>query len=321
MTPVLAAVVAAGIVLPHVLRLQRVPPVTAIVLWLSSLAVRALAAVLAVIYLLFFLPRTVVFDALTHWCLQLAMPFAEELHVEGHGIADVLLYLPGCVLALSLLYVCFTTARSARGARQLVEQHALGDGPRHSLIVGGPDVLFAVAGVTRPRILVSVGALTTLDDEELAAALDHEQAHIARRHRLLMLMAVAFGALGRPIPGTRRGVRELAFHLERDADRWALRRENDRFALASVICKAATADDTMHPAVARLGSTGIGERIGQLLEEQPIRQARPLTATLNGLAVAMVACTILLTAVVPTAAVAGARSDAHQAHHGHHCEH
>jgi hypothetical protein len=36
MTVVLAAIVAAGLVLPHALRLQRVPPVTAIVLCACS---------------------------------------------------------------------------------------------------------------------------------------------------------------------------------------------------------------------------------------------------------------------------------------------
>ena len=53
MTAALAAITAAGIVLPHALRLQRVSPVTAIVLLLSSLALRAIVCLLAVIYLLF----------------------------------------------------------------------------------------------------------------------------------------------------------------------------------------------------------------------------------------------------------------------------
>jgi hypothetical protein len=35
----------------------------------------------------------------------------------------------------------------------------------------------------------------------------------------------------------------------------------------------------------------------------------------------MVVCTLLLAAMVPTAAVAGARGDPHQAHHAQHCEH
>jgi Zn-dependent protease with chaperone function len=81
------------------------------------------------------------------------------------------------------------TAREVRAARRLVRQ-ALDRGPRNSLILGGPEVMFAVAGMAHPRVLVSAGALTALDDNELAAGLDHEQAHIAHRHRFVMLLAL-----------------------------------------------------------------------------------------------------------------------------------
>lgn len=321
MIEALAAIAAAGIGLPHVLRLQRVPPITAIVLWLSSLALRALTGVLAAIYLLYFLPRTHLFNALTHWCLDLAFsPASVELHVEGHGLADLALFVPGLALAGSLLHICIHTMRGAYAARHLVAHESLGDGPRGSLIVSGPDVLFAVAGLAHPRIVVSAGALACLDDEELGAALDHERGHIVRRHRVVMLLAIACGALGRAVPGTKPAIRELAFHLERDADRWSLRQRNDRLALASVICKAATADLSLRPALIGLGGPGVRERLGQLLDDQPTRTARPIAAALNGLAVAMLLCTLFLAAAVPTTAVAGVADDAHRAHHSH-CHH
>jgi Zn-dependent protease with chaperone function len=319
MTVALAAILAAGIVLPHVLRLQRVAPMTAVVLWLSALGLRALASLIGVVYLLFFLPRTDVFASLTHWCLHAALPLvADGLGVEGHGIGDLMLLVPGVVLAASLVVVCIRTARTARAARQLVADHELGQGPRDSVIVSGPEVLFAVAGLKGPRVVVSAGALASLDDDELAAALDHERGHIARHHRFVMLAAVTLSALGRVLPGTSPAVREIGFHLERDADRWALRNRNDRLALARVICKAAaTAEPSGHAAVARLGATGVRERLGQLLDEPPRRHA----TALNVVATAMVSFTLLLAGAVPTAAVAGAGSDAHDAHHGEHCDH
>ena len=307
----LLAAVAAGIVLPHVLRLERVAPVTAISLWLSSLALRAIVTVLAVIYLLFFLPRSELFSALTHWCLDVA-------GLEGHAVGDMALFLPGLLVVVSLFWACVATAKAARAARELVQNQALGLGPRDSLIVGGPDVLFAVAGLARPRIVVSAGALARLDDEELAAALDHEQAHITRRHRPLMAVAIALRALGRLLPGGARAIRELAFHLERDADEWALHRSNDRLALASVICKAACPEP---PAITGLGTSGVRERVSRLLEEEPGRQAGPATAALNGLAIGMVACTLVLGAAIPAAAAAGVADDPHRAHHGQHCHH
>ena len=107
MTVTLAAIVAAGIVLPHILRLQRAVPVTAVMLWLSSLALRALASVLAVIFLLFFLPRTEVFDSLTHWCVHSVPGLADDLDVEGHRMGDLTLFVPGVALVVSLaLAVC-----------------------------------------------------------------------------------------------------------------------------------------------------------------------------------------------------------------------
>lgn len=323
MTLAVAAIAAAGIAAPHLLRLQRVSPVTAIILWFSSLALRALLGVLGVVYLLFFLPRTGVFAALTHWCLHTAFPaLADELEVEGHGLGDLALYVPGVALAGSLVFACISTARKAVAARHLVERHVVGTGPRNSLMVGGHDVLLAVAGLARPRIVVSAGALASLDARELCAALDHEQAHIARRHRFIMLAAIALRAVGRPLPGTHRAARELAFHLERDADNSALKHRNDRLALASAICKAATSTDTARlPVIARLGDAGVGERVGELLDESPTRSPMRGAAALNGLATAMVACTLLLAAILPTAAVAGARADAHGTHHDEHCIH
>jgi Zn-dependent protease with chaperone function len=323
MTIAIAAIVMAGIVLPHLLYLQRVAPVTASVLWLASLGLRALTGLVAVTYLLFFLPRTEVFESLTHWCLHTLLPgFADELAVDGHRIGDLMLFGPGLALTLSLVVVCLRTARNARAARLLVERHDLGRGPQGTVIVGGPEIVFAVAGLAHPRIVVSAGALTSLDDAELAAALDHERGHIARYHRFVMLAATALSALAWMIPGRRRAVREVAFHLERDADRWALERRNDRLALASVICKAAASvDPSTSPAIAGLGQTGVRERLGQLLEDQPRRPSHPLTAALNVLAAVMAGFTLLLAAALPAAAAsAGAGADAHGAHHEH-CEH
>jgi hypothetical protein len=296
-------------------------PLTAILLWLSSLALRAIVCLLAVIYLLFFMPGSGLFVALTHWCAHVALPASGgELAVEGHGVGALSLYVPGIVLASSLLWMCVAGMRDAHAARLVIAQHAVGAGPRNSVIVGGPDVLFAVSGLIRPRIVVSAGALTSLDDDELSAGLAHEEGHIARRHRFVMLLAVGLRALGRPVPGSGRGLRELAFHLERDADRWALRQKSDRTALASVICKAATAEGTRPAAFVGLGDTDVRERLGQVLDRCP-RTTRRAAAAFNALATAMVACTAFVAAIVPAAAVSGAAANAHRGHHRHHCLH
>ena len=86
MTIALTAFVAAGILLPHLLRLDRAAPVTATILWLASLCLRALMGVVAVIFLLFVLPRTAVFESLTHWCLHAVLPGLAE-RINSHSSA------------------------------------------------------------------------------------------------------------------------------------------------------------------------------------------------------------------------------------------
>jgi hypothetical protein len=114
MTQALAAMVVAGIALPHVLHLQRVAPSTAIVLWLNGLALRALAAVLAVIYVLYFLPRTGLFVDFSHWCAHAQMPFMEHaLNAEGHALVAVALYLPAIALLASLAHDSILTVRQS----------------------------------------------------------------------------------------------------------------------------------------------------------------------------------------------------------------
>jgi hypothetical protein len=320
MTWALAAITAAGILLPHALRLHRVPPFTAAALWLSSLALRAFACLLAAISVVFLLPGTGLFVTLTHWCAHVALPARESpLAVEGHGIAQVALFAPGAVLGASLAWMCVASLRDARAARHLIAELAVGRGPRDCLIVGGSDVLFAVAGLVHPRIMVSAGALTALDDDELAAGLNHEAGHIARHHRFVMLLAVELRALGRPVPGGGRALRELAFHLERDADRWALRQEDDRAALASVICKAATADRSP-PAVVRLGGGDVPERLGQVLGTCAGTTPR-VRVLCTALATGTVMLSLLLAAAVPAVALSGAAADPHRDHHRHHCDH
>jgi hypothetical protein len=321
MTGALAAITAAGILLPHALRLHRVPPFTAVALWLSSLALRAFACLLAAIALVFLLPGTGLFVTLTHWCARVAVPARESpLAVEGHGIAQAALYAPAAVLGASLACMCVASVRDARATRHLIAEHAVGRGPRDCLIVGGSEVLFAVAGLVHPRIMVSAGALAALDDDELAAGLNHEAGHVARRHRFVMLLAVELRALGRPVPGGGGALRELAFHLERDADRWALRQVDDPAALASVICKAATADRSAPPAVEGLGGADVSERLGQVLGTRA-HTTRRVRALCTALATGTVMLSLLIGAAVPAVALSGAAADPHRGHHRHHCDH
>jgi len=185
----------------------------------------------------------------------------------------------------------------------LVRRGALGRGPGDSVIIGGPDVLLAAAGISRPRIVVSAGALLVLDDAELAAGIAHERGHIARRHRFVCLYAELCRALGRFLPGTTAAARALTFHLERDADAWALARRNDRYALASAICKAAVSQRTS-PALASLGGGEVRARVDELVDA-PILVAGWRARVLNVVAVLGAVLLIALVAAVPPTLAAG----------------
>ena len=172
MTEALTVLLIVGIAVPHLLPLSSASPAVAATIWLSALCLRALTVLYVALYLVLFLPSTKVFAAVTHWCWHTVLPLlATHMGLDGHRIGDAAVILPAAVLAFSLVSVAVGVVRAARSVRAMLTRSSLGQGPGDSLIVGGPDVLLAAAGITRPRVFVSAGALTTLDDEELAAGL------------------------------------------------------------------------------------------------------------------------------------------------------
>ncbi len=305
----LAGVAIVGIAFPHLVHLERTPPATALALWAVSLALRALLVIFGVLYLVFFLPSTEVFASLTHWCWHTVLPvLTAHLGLNGHRVGDAATVLPGLLVMVSVLSVSFGVARGARAVRRLLTRDALGPGPSDSVIVGGPEVMLAAAGLRKPRVVVTAGALLELDDEELAAGLDHEHGHIARRHRYLMLFAELCRGLGRAVPGCGQAMRELEFHLERDADAWALERRHDRFALASAICKAAGSRiGSASLASSALAGGGAEERLGQLMADAPAPRRRAGAFALNAIAGTMICATLLMATLIPSTALAGAQ--------------
>jgi Peptidase family M48 len=285
-----AALVAAafvGILLPHVLRLERADPAPAAVLWAAALGLRALVVLGSVAAALVLLHPAHLLRAFADW------PCAPHHRLAGHALAAA----GGLALVISVVWALWRVVQATVAVRRLVRT-AVGRGPQGSVIVGGEEVVLAVAGLARPTLLVSAGALARLDDDELAAAIAHERAHIRRRHRFVLLFAELCRAIGRPLPGTAQAVRELRFHIERDADRFAVRGRDDRLALASAICKAATAAAT-HPGLASLGGDGTAARVRELLgDAAPHRHGRRLRALAAGAAALAVGAALSLPAAV-----------------------
>lgn len=308
MTALLATSVAVAIVLPHLLPMKHVAPPIAIALWLTALALRAVSGILIVVLFVLYFPATELFGLMTHWCWHEVLPFlAAHVGLDGHSLGHAATLLPLLVLTASALSAGWALLRTARAMRELLRRRALGAGPMGSVIVGGPSVLVAAAGLARPTVIVSAAALTTLDDDELAVSLAHERGHIARKHRFMLLCGEILRALGRFVPCGRVAMAELAFHIERDADAYALAGAHDRLALASAICKAAT---TSQPTAALIPLADIRSVAGRvdLLTKEPARRPLLLERSLTLAAAVMASLVFALAVVVPSVTAAGIRS-------------
>lgn len=293
-----------AIALPHVLKLERTSPARGIAIWLSVLTLRALAMTLFVLAVVSFVPNTETFQTLTGWCWHAILPLVTaHLGLSGHSLGHAASVIPMLALAASTMSVLWALGRTARGVRRLLSRKTLGEGPLGSLIVGGRGIVIAAAGISQPQIIVSAGALETLDDDELAAGVAHERGHIARRHRYILIYAHVCAALARCVPGTRVASARLSWHVERDADAYAIKR-HDRFALASAICKAAQLTGRPGPITALTGQQGVASRL-RLLTSDDIRPSKAIDRLAGALTIALVTMSVGLAVAIPSAAAAG----------------
>jgi hypothetical protein len=305
MTLVVGGLIRVGIALPHALHLERTSPRLAASIWLAALALRALAAAFCALFIILYLPATELFALVTHWCWHAVVPLlATHLSLSGHPLGDVALVMPAFVLTASGLSVTVGLWRTARRVHRLLQCAVVGPGPQQSLVFADGDLLVAAAGLRRPRVVISAGALLELDDEELAASLAHERGHIAQRHRYLVLAGELCLALARFIPGSKTASRELLFHLERDADRYAVARIPDPAALVTAIGKAAGGATLGAPALA-LGGGVVSRRLQVLLDDDTPRPAHRRDLRLRVLALVMTTMVALGVAALPSAAHAG----------------
>lgn len=305
----LAGAVAMAIALPHLPGLRRVAPPVAIALWLGALGLRAATGIAVVVLVANYLPASGALAILTHWCWRTVVPLlSAHLGLSGNEVGHAAAILPAVLVTMSFLSSAWAVLRAAGAVRRVLRRRVLGAGPMGSLIVGGAGVRIAAAGLARPKVIVSAGALVHLDDAELAASLAHERGHIARRHRFALLWGQLCQALGRPLPGGGRALAELAFHVERDADAYAIAHAHDRGALAGAICKAASTDlsaGTWRTSGAR---RSVADRVRLLTDGAPGRRG-PVERSLTFGAMAAACLILMLAAAVPgVAATAGAAS-------------
>ena len=141
-------------------------------------------------------------------------------------------------------------------------------------------VAYCLPGL-RPRVVVSRGVLAALDEDEVRAVLDHELAHVAARHDLVVLPFIALGATFPRLAVVRCAREQVALLVEVLADDRAARRHDGRV-LARALCKVG---ERQAPA-GGLGATGTGVlvRAARLLAPPPPLAARQVLAVLLAVA-------------------------------------
>ncbi len=119
-------------------------------------------------------------------------------------------------------------------------------------------------------IVLTSGALAVLDSAQLAAVLEHERAHLAGRHHLVLTLTRGLAATFPAVPVFARGTAEVARLAEMSADDAAARRSGRRTLLAALL----TMGTGQAVPVAALAVTGgaVTARVQRLLE--PPRHAR-----------------------------------------------
>lgn len=189
MTPVLLGLIGLALALPVPAALARMSwpllvPRAGIVLWQSF----ALAAVLAISgAALSTALWLVTHDELTWWRIG--------LHLVILGI--------GVLVWTRFWWAAWTVYRETqarrRRQRHLVDLLGEADGmaPALRILSEQTPIAYCVPSIASPRIVVSQGTISTLSTAEYAAVLEHERAHVRRRHDLVL---EAFTVLHRAFP-------------------------------------------------------------------------------------------------------------------------
>jgi Zn-dependent protease with chaperone function len=179
--------------------------------------------------------------------------------------------------------------------------------PGLSRMATAPDVRIldhrAAVAYTIPgwhsRVVLSAGLVDLLTDDEVAAVIEHERAHLRARHDLLVLPFQAWAvALGR-IPGVRLAGGSVAELTEMLADDVAAARTS-RTALASALAKVALAGAPPPVALNRLADspaiagTAVADRVRRLLNPRPLTRWEVVGVGLLSISLLAIPASVLL---------------------------
>ena len=193
----------------------------------------------------------------------------------------------GAAFLTLVVFLRLTTVLVASAARTLRQRHqhrvlldlvaVRSDELRGARVVAHDvPVAYCLPGL-RPRVVLTRGVLDRLSDDEVAAVLAHERAHLTARHDLVILPFVALGATFPRLPAVRTARLQVALLVEMLADDRAVRR-HDREVLARALYKVGTGAVPVGGLAA--GGADVLVRATRLLEPPPPLSRLAATAVL-----------------------------------------
>ncbi|MFE3142539.1 M56 family metallopeptidase [Streptomyces scopuliridis] len=213
---------AVGWVAPYVMRRSSWPhrsPALAVTVWIAFAASFSLCVALAALHLA--TPKAHLHGILYSCRVALGLGPPGTEAVESLGIAA-----SAVVVAAHVVGFAFHAlrARGARnGHRRILDKVGRPSARlRATVIDHGVPAAYCLPG-RRPRIVLSTGAVELLSRAELGAVVEHERAHIAYRHHLVLVAAQAFATVFRGVPLARHLREQIPLLLEMAADDRALR--------------------------------------------------------------------------------------------------
>ncbi|GGL61053.1 hypothetical protein GCM10010129_00750 [Streptomyces fumigatiscleroticus] len=266
----------------------------------------------AVTYLLL-----VAHDAWEHlmvWLFNARMSLIHDAY-GGHWLVSGVFETALMVFSLGAAVLTVHTLRNVVRLRRERNRHRVtADAVSERGRIGGVDVrvlqhatpaVFCVPGRRREaRIVVTTAAVDALSPFELAAALEHERAHLAYRHHRAFLAAdVVVSAFGwsRFSRIYAAQVRRLA---EMAADDAAARKHGRRHVASALLEMCRVEPGILAPGLPALTGTDPAERVGRLIRSAPVR-ARAWVSALGAVVPAVAPVLPVGLALVPAALLAG----------------
>jgi Zn-dependent protease with chaperone function len=229
---------------------------------------------------------------------QYATPGGAALSATGAVLAVSVVARAGYCLTVGVVTAARQRRRQVDALTLIARRH---DGCDAMIVDNVAAGAYCLPG-RRQLVVLTTGALAALDEDQLAAVLAHERAHLRGRHDLVLTASAALLRAFPPVPAFRNAHRELTRLVEMLADDVAARR-NDRLTIATALVRLAEASAPV-AALGAGGSTSLA-RVRRL-----VAPAHPLGATRSVLtALATAALLATPVAVVTAPAVVAATAD------------